>query len=84
MKKISVGELRQNPSAMLAEVEAGASYQITRHNREIGRIVPPQAGVSLTPARHRGKITFPSLPGEYSAPTPSQLDELLDDMRGDR
>lgn len=83
MKKISVGELRQNPSAMLAEVEAGATYRITRHNREIGRIVPPQVGASLTPAKHRGKITFPSLPGEYVAPTPSRLDELLGEVRAD-
>ena len=41
MKTITVGELRQNPTAALADVERGDVYSITRHNREIGRIVPP-------------------------------------------
>lgn len=41
MKTISVGELRQNPTRALGEVEHGDSYSVTRHNREIARLVPP-------------------------------------------
>ena len=40
MKTITVGQLRQNPTTMLAEVEAGETYSVTRHSREIARIVP--------------------------------------------
>ncbi|MDR1188784.1 MAG: type II toxin-antitoxin system prevent-host-death family antitoxin [Bifidobacteriaceae bacterium] len=42
MKTISVGELRQNPSEALAEVERGATYVVTRHRRPIARLVPAQ------------------------------------------
>ncbi len=41
MKTITVGELRQNPTRALDDVEGGETYVITRHRREIGRIVPP-------------------------------------------
>jgi prevent-host-death family protein len=41
MKTISVGELRQNPSDALAEVERGETYVVTRYRREIARLVPP-------------------------------------------
>ena len=84
MKTITVGELRQNPTAMLAEVEAGETYRITRHNREVGRIVPPQPGIALVPAKHRDGIRLPELPASYTSPSAAVLDELLEDMRGDR
>lgn len=84
MKTITVGELRQNPTAMLAEVEAGETYRITRHNHEVGRIVPPQPGLTLVPAKHRGRIRLPQLPASYTPPTPSALDDLLDEMRAER
>lgn len=50
MKTISVGELRQNPTAALGEVEQGETYVITRHRREIGRLVPPQRARQVTGA----------------------------------
>ncbi len=84
MKTITVGELRQNPTAMLAEVEAGETYRITRHNHEVGRIVPPQSGVPLIPAKHRDGIRLPQLPASYAPPTPAALDAVLDAMRGER
>lgn len=84
MKTITVGELRQNPTAMLAEVEAGETYRITRHNHEVGRIVPPQPGMPLVPAKHRKGIRLPQLPASYASLTASALDDLLEDMRGDR
>jgi len=49
MKTISVGELRQNPTRALDEVEHGETYVVTRHRREIGRLVPPRRRRSVTP-----------------------------------
>ncbi len=37
-KKISVGELRQNPTRMLREVKAGATYTVTDHGEPIAEI----------------------------------------------
>lgn len=83
MKTISVGELRQNPTAALAEVEAGETYRITRHNREIGRIVPPTAGLVLTPPKRRGGTRLADLP-RHEIRTAASIDELLADERGER
>lgn len=38
-RTISVGELRQNPTRMLREVKAGASYTVTDHGEPIAEIV---------------------------------------------
>ena len=84
MKSITVGQLRQNPTQMLAEVEAGETYRITRHDHEVGRIVPPTPGIATIPARHRGQVQLPDLPTSYRPRTVQELDELLDDLRGDR
>ncbi|WP_312678484.1 type II toxin-antitoxin system Phd/YefM family antitoxin [Microbacterium sp.] len=45
---ISVGELRQNPTAVLNHVEDGATVVVLRHNRPIADLVPhrPAYGVS--------------------------------------
>ena len=51
MKSISVGELRQNPTTVLDAVEQGETYVITRHRREIGRIVPVARFAPATPAQ---------------------------------
>jgi prevent-host-death family protein len=40
MKTISVGELRQNPTEALSEVERGGTYVVTRHRRPIAQLVP--------------------------------------------
>lgn len=50
MKTITVAELRQNPTAALDEVEHGETYVVTRHRREIGRLVPPVRRRGVTPA----------------------------------
>lgn len=45
---VSVGELRQNPTAALDEVQGGATVVVLRHNRPIADLVPhaTRAGVS--------------------------------------
>jgi len=84
VKSITVGELRQNPTAMLADVAAGETYRITRHDREVGRVVPPAPGVEIVPAKHRGGVRLPDLPADYAAPSPQDLEAILHDERADR
>ena len=82
MKEITVGQLRQNPTAMLAEVEAGGTYTITRHNHVIGRIVPPNAESVLLPAKRQGGSSLASIPPHEVRTAPS-VDALIDEMRGE-
>jgi prevent-host-death family protein len=49
VKTISVGQLRQNPTEALAEVERGEVYAVTRHNREIAHLVPVRHTGGATP-----------------------------------
>lgn len=37
-KSISIGELRQNPTRMLREVRAGATYTITDHGEPVAEV----------------------------------------------
>lgn len=79
MKTITVAELRQNPTAALAEVEAGETYVVTRHNREIARLVPPVAHPYIIPAKKKGPSNLAARP-PIKLNTASSIDELLADM----
>ena len=79
MKRISIQDLKAGLSAVIAEVEAGESILVTRHNAPVARLNPARApevhrgarvGARLTPALRRGTK------GRY-------LTMLLED-RGDR
>lgn len=83
MKTVTVGQLRQNPTAMLADVEAGEVYRITRHDREIGRIVPTGSDTQVIPPKRTGATHLATLP-RHELRTAESLDELLADLRGDR
>lgn len=80
MKTITVGQLRQNPTAMLAEVEAGETYRITRHDHEIARVVPLTSGLSLIPRKRAGGSRLAGLP-RHELRTAASIDELLADER---
>lgn len=80
MKTITVGQLRQNPTAMLADVEAGETYQVTRHNREIARIVPRTHELELMPPKRRSGTHLADLP-RHELRTAASIDELLADER---
>jgi len=82
MSTITVAQLRQNPTEALAAVEAGAVYRITRHNREIGRIIPPTPGLALMPAKRTGGMRLSQLPRHRLATAPT-IDDLLADDKGD-
>lgn len=64
MKTISVGELRQNPTRALGEVEHGESYSVTRHNQEIARLVPPCQPSSATPDQAMAVYDLAPLPDD--------------------
>lgn len=82
MRTISVGELRQNPTRMLADVEAGEVYVVTRHNREVARIVPPGPASRITPPKRRGEARTSQLP-RIQLPDRVTIDALLEELKGD-
>lgn len=82
MKTITVGELRQNPTQMLDDVAAGETYQITRHGREVGRILPPPEGPSLIPAKKKGAMRLSGRPA-HELRTAASIDELIDEVKGE-
>ncbi|WP_079074155.1 hypothetical protein [Mycobacterium tuberculosis] len=51
MKSISVGELRQNPAPMIADLEGGAPPPPPRHNHRIGTIIPAVSSATLIPRK---------------------------------
>jgi antitoxin (DNA-binding transcriptional repressor) of toxin-antitoxin stability system len=56
MKTISVGELRQNPTAALDAVEHGETFVVTRHRREIAVLSPVHRRNAATPADYLAMI----------------------------
>ena len=80
VKTITVGQLRQNPTAMLDDVEAGEVYRITRHDREIARIVPRDPSATLLPPKRSGGSHLSEL-DRHELRTATSIDELLADER---
>lgn len=80
MKTITVGQMRQNPTSMLAEVEAGETYQVTRHNRVIARIVPRTHELELTARKRRTGSRLAALP-RHELESAASIDDLLADER---
>lgn len=82
MRSISVGELRQNPTRMLADIEAGEVYALTRHNREIAQIVPSASSSRMIPPRRTGRARTGDLPF-VELPDDMTMDQLLDELKGE-
>lgn len=80
MKTITVGQLRQNPTQMLDEVEAGEVYRITRHDREIARIVPRDTSSVLLPRKRSGGSNLAGL-ARHDLRTAASIEDLLADER---
>ncbi len=80
VKTITVGQLRQNPTTMLADVEAGEIYRVTRHNREVARVVPRSHEIELLPRKRSGGSRLAGLP-HHELRTATSIDELLADER---
>lgn len=84
MKKITVAELRQNPTPMIEDVESGATFVITRHNKPVGQITPvPKApGVELVPPQNSKGTSLSGRP-RRKLKSAKSLEELLDWAKGD-
>ncbi len=79
-----MAELRQNPTAALAEVEAGASYVVTRHRQPIAKLVPLDAEtVTLIPARKNGGTRLVGRKGLGNY-TSQDVERILAEMAEDR
>lgn len=81
MKTVTVGQLRQNPTEVLGEVEAGATYAITRHNHVIGHIVPPTGTAEIAPPKKSGAAQTRLL-DRVELTSAASIDDLLEDLRG--
>lgn len=82
MNTITVGQLRQNPTKMLNDVAAGATYSVIRHGREIGRVVPPSPLVDLIPPKRDSGASTAVLPTIEPSDGKS-VQELLEETRGE-
>jgi len=67
MKRIPVAVLRQNPTQALEEVERGETYIVTRHNREIARLVPPSPALTVTAERFQELLRATPLASDWAA-----------------
>ncbi|WP_034274040.1 type II toxin-antitoxin system Phd/YefM family antitoxin [Haloechinothrix halophila] len=76
-------ELRNNSSAVLRDVQAGESIQISNHGEVVAVLVPPTqpAPTALRVRRAKYRAGFSDLP-RVRIEQPVQ--QLLDDLRGDR
>lgn len=83
MKTISVGELRQNPTDMVADVESGEVYELTKHNRRVGFIVPATSPTHIiTPRVATGGARTRTIM-RHELRSASTIDELLESEKGD-
>lgn len=82
VKTVSVRELRQNPSQMLRDVEAGESYTITSYNRPIARVEPTASSTQIIPPKRTGRPNL-TAPPRHELRSAGSIDELLDDLRGE-
>ncbi len=72
MKTVPVVALRRNLTQTLSEVEQGESCIVTRHNRDIARLVPPAPAATVTPMRFRVLLLATTLAEDWAV----ELDEL--------
>lgn len=79
MKTISVGDLRQNPTAALDAVEHGETYSVTRHRREIARLVPPPARRPVTPDDLSAMIARTPVDAEWATQIAIERTDLEDE-----
>lgn len=82
MKSITVAELRQNPTEALRDVESGETYVVTRHRREVARLVPPVAEAELIPQRVHAGSRLTERPRRRLR-TAASVEELLSAMESD-
>lgn len=62
-----MGQLRQNPTAALDAVENGETFIVTRHRREIGRLVPPVARRPVSADDYRAAVSKTPIDNGWAA-----------------
>lgn len=80
MKTISVGQLRQNPTPAFDAVERGETFLVTRHRREIGRLVPSPARTPVTAEDYLAVLRRAPLDAEWA----TELAETRGDFDAER
>jgi antitoxin (DNA-binding transcriptional repressor) of toxin-antitoxin stability system len=80
VKTITAVQFCQSPTAVLADVEAGATYVVTRHNREVAYIIPRTQGIELTSRKRPAGTNLSGLPRRQLKTAPS-LEGLLAEER---
>ena len=76
MRSIGVRDLRQNASAVLRDVEGGATFEITDRGRPVALLTPLSAASPLERLRAAGEIE-PSQGGIADLPPPLTLAKSL-------
>ncbi|MBU3064188.1 type II toxin-antitoxin system prevent-host-death family antitoxin [Nocardia sp. NEAU-G5] len=83
MKSISVGELRQNPAEMIADVEAGEVYELTKHSQRVGFIVPATSSAHIiAPRKGTGGARTRRI-ARHELRSAATIDELLESEKGE-
>ncbi|MFI5715938.1 type II toxin-antitoxin system Phd/YefM family antitoxin [Nocardia sp. NPDC051750] len=82
MKSISVGELSRNLSAVIAEVEAGEVYELTRHHHRVGYIVPAVSSTQIIPRAVEGGAEASSI-ARHELGTAGAVEELINSDKGE-
>lgn len=78
VKQIPVAMLRKNLTQALNEVERGGTYIITRHNREVARLVPPETPTRVTAEQFKALLRATPLTKDWAA----ELKEPASDFGG--
>lgn len=78
MKTITVAQLRQNPTAALDDVERGETYVVTRHRREIARLVPPAGRRAVTDKDFQRLLDETPLTSDWAGEIAEQRADLDD------
>lgn len=82
MKTISVGELRQNLSAVVADVEAGEVYELTRRRHRVGYIVSAVSSAQIIPRAADSGAQTNSI-ARHELRTAGAIEELLESEKGE-
>lgn len=78
MKQVPLHELKKKLSALVSQVEKGASFLVTRHKRVVAQLMPPTPHLHMGSRFGDGTIR-PLLRGRTKG---RYLDVIADDRRG--
>ncbi len=84
MNTITVGQIRQNPTEMFDAVEAGETYVVTRHGRQIAQVIPLRyvEVPEIIPARKKGQPSNLASKPRLSNRTSEEIDALIAWVKG--